>query len=222
MATEVKAPEAPAVEIPAEVKPLISASHKALKSFMGYETKRTAALKAFAETIVDLRSAIIDPKTGKADISGKTAVYKAAVAEVYAGVDIPADSADSVQASVRYHVGNVLRTRFKAEELTAVGLSAESPKDRLNRQAGERGNTRTPAEVKSAEVAAAAGENPPALPTDPTALVNGAMAFIRRAKLMEVPEDRTALRLALADLAAEVNTWQSTLAAVEAPAEAVA
>lgn len=44
---------------------------------------------------------------------------------------MPPDSADSVQASLRYHVGNVLREIVPRAQLEAVNLKPSSPKERF-------------------------------------------------------------------------------------------
>lgn len=94
-----------------------------LRRVISYDTKRTEALKAFGKDVCTLRRLYQDP-------AGASAEYKSAMERIYASVDIPADSASSIQASIRYHIGNALREEFTAEELQAVGLSEKTPLER--------------------------------------------------------------------------------------------
>jgi hypothetical protein len=116
-----------------------------LKSVIAYDTKRTAALKQFAAILVSIRKHMKDP-------AGTSQAYREAAERIYKAVDIPADSASHVQASVRYHIGNELRVAFKPAELTAVGLSTQTPLERAReaRAEGNQGPAPTPARDRGA------------------------------------------------------------------------
>ena len=51
--------------------------------------------------------------------------------DLYSRAQVPPEKADTIQAAIRYHVGNLLRERTKGEELAAVGLSPIAPRTRL-------------------------------------------------------------------------------------------
>ncbi|MFF1625576.1 hypothetical protein [Streptomyces sp. NPDC058272] len=64
------------------------------------------------------------------DWLGRTHEYRQEVAEMYRQANIPPDSLDAVQASVRYHVGNLLRQYLTPRELQALELLDTSPVER--------------------------------------------------------------------------------------------
>lgn len=103
---------------------------KQLRSAMvANDVDRTAHFRAVAEAYVDAR-ALFYTKDGAPDWTGKTYAYRNWVREVTGGANIPASMRTTVQAAVRYHIGNVLRERLAPDELAAVGLRAVSPRER--------------------------------------------------------------------------------------------
>ncbi len=52
---------------------------------------------------------------------------------IYKNAGVTEDTLDTVQAALRYHVGNLLRETKSAEDLAAVGLTSISPRARLQR-----------------------------------------------------------------------------------------
>jgi hypothetical protein len=142
------ATKAPAKQVP-DTSQLEKQAITALRSVVAYDTKRTQALKHFASILVNIRKHMADP-------AGTSQAYRDAAERIYKAVDIPADSASHVQASVRYHIGNELRVAFKPEELTAVGLSTQTPLERAReaRIEGPKAPAPTPARDKAAEAAA--------------------------------------------------------------------
>lgn len=94
------------------------------------QDRSTHQLKALAPLIVELRSRH-SLKNGLPDWSGRSPEYRADMHWIYAEARIPADQLDTVQAALRYHVGNLLRERASLLDLEAVGLKATSPKERL-------------------------------------------------------------------------------------------
>ena len=110
-----------------------------LRLLIAADTKRTMLLKKFALGLVRIRQELNDP-------AGTSQAYRDAAARIYAAATIPPDSESSLQASIRYHIGNVLRDEFKPEELKAVGLSTQTPLERARaaRTAGGTAPTTTP------------------------------------------------------------------------------
>lgn len=157
-----KAQTAKATEAPAAPAPDTSALEKeailALKAVIDLDTKRTAALKKLAHVICQLRRKLDDP-------AGTSQAYRDAAERIYKGVNIPADSSSGIQASIRYHIGNVLREEFTSEELAAVGLSDKTPLERAReaRAAGTNpggvtAQTQTEAERKAEQAVVHPGE----------------------------------------------------------------
>jgi hypothetical protein len=70
---------------------------------------------------------------GRTDWSGRSPAYRAAIGEVYTTAKVPPEYMVAVQAAIRYHVGNLLRETTSAEELEEAGMSAASPRQRLDR-----------------------------------------------------------------------------------------
>lgn len=97
------------------------------------EETKTDVLKAIAKVVVVLRSKFRTPD-GDVDWGGRSWEYRTTVTEMYERAGIPPDSEQNVQASLRYHVGNLLRDVVDPHELEAVGLRTDSPKERTNAQ----------------------------------------------------------------------------------------
>lgn len=104
-----------------------------LREYVESGRTRTDILKQVASLIVDLR-ALHTLDDGRVDWSGRSPGYRAAMNEIYRGAGVTADKADTVQAALRYHVGNLLRDRASDEALEEVGLTSITPKARLARQ----------------------------------------------------------------------------------------
>jgi hypothetical protein len=93
--------------------------------------------RAAAEKIVDLRAVHKDGELP--DWAGRSPDYKAAMRLVYRDAGgVP----QSIQASIRYHVNNLLRERLTPEELDAAGLDRASSKQKMRGEAPTR--TRKP------------------------------------------------------------------------------
>jgi hypothetical protein len=93
------------------------------------ETK-TDVLKALAKVVVALRSHFRTTE-GDVDWSGRSWDYRQTVSAMYEASGIPPDSESNIQASLRYHVGNLLREVVPAEQLESAGLLTKSPKERM-------------------------------------------------------------------------------------------
>lgn len=115
-----------------------------LKVLIRADAKRTDSLRAFAGKVIEIRKAYNDP-------AGTTQAYREAVARVYASVAIPPDSASQLQASIRYHIGNELRTAYSPEELQAVGLSEKTPLERARESRDQGTRPRLPAGPPAAD-----------------------------------------------------------------------
>lgn len=94
------------------------------------EETKADVLKALAKVVVALR-ANFRTEDG-VDWGGRSWEYRQTVGAMYAAAGVPPDSQSNIQASLRYHVGNLLREAVPARELEAAGLRTDSPKARMN------------------------------------------------------------------------------------------
>ncbi len=95
----------------------------------GPETEKTTNLRAVATSFVDAREHFFTPE-GTPDWKGRTHAYRLWVRETMTLASIQADELGTVQAAIRYHVGNIVRERMNEDELQNLGLSATSPRER--------------------------------------------------------------------------------------------
>ena len=91
--------------------------------------ERTEILRAVASTLIEAREHFFTAD-GEVDYRGRTYAYRRLVGEIFAGANLPPDEISTVQAAVRYHVGNLLRDRLDPTTISDLGLRAESPKTR--------------------------------------------------------------------------------------------
>jgi len=110
---------------------------------------RTSVLRRLAPVIVELRSRFT-LEDGRPDWSGRSPAYRAQMSDLYERVGLPKDQRDTVQAAMRYHIGNLIRERAPKDELLSVGLTATAPRQR---------STAT-REARAAMTAAAGGTTP--------------------------------------------------------------
>jgi hypothetical protein len=96
------------------------------------EESKTAILRQLAEVVIDLRFNF--DHDGHPDYGGRSWEYRQTVGRMYEAAGIPRDSQATIQSSLRYHVGNLLRERVTPEELAKAGLLTEGPKERVNHQ----------------------------------------------------------------------------------------
>lgn len=99
------------------------------KSFTGSDAERTDYLRAVAADFVAAREHFYT-KEGEPDWHGRTYAYRTWVREVMSLGGVPADVLASTQAAIRYHVGNILRDRLDDDQIEALGLRKESPRER--------------------------------------------------------------------------------------------
>ncbi len=107
---------------------LVDDGVKVLRRYL--ESHRTEDLKQLARIVVQLRGEHT-LEDGRKDWSGRSPAYRQSMADLYTRARVPKEDLDTLQAALRYHVGNLLRERANGEELAAVGLSTVAPKKRL-------------------------------------------------------------------------------------------
>jgi hypothetical protein len=90
------------------------------------------------------------------DMRGSSHEYRQVVADMYRSAGIPADSTSALQASVRWHIGNLLRRHLTPRELEANDLQPTSPLERL--QDSRKVNSSI---IKAARVSTAVKESTP-------------------------------------------------------------
>jgi len=171
---------------------LIADAARRMRDYVRSGRSRTDLLKEVAEIILELRRSYT-LEDGRADWSGRSPAYRAAVARIYKEGGVPRDRYDTVQAAVRYHLGNLLRERVPVDELEAVGLSSIAPRERINR-------------TRDVVAALAADGSVASITGDPLRLVTHAEAlldFVDPARLLALKgKERIAARHALHHLAA--------------------
>ena|SRR5690606_20578394 len=91
--------------------------------------QRVEILREIAENQVRMREHFFTD-TGAPDWAGRTWAYRNAVGEIYARAGIRGAEKSTLSATVRYHVGNMLRDRLSDEELAEIGLRKVSPRQR--------------------------------------------------------------------------------------------
>lgn len=90
---------------------------------------RTELLRQLAPVIVELRSRST-LEDGRPDWGGRSPAYRDVMTEIYRRAGVPKERLDTIQAAMRYHIGNLIRERASREELLAVGLTTTAPRDR--------------------------------------------------------------------------------------------
>lgn len=105
----------------------VAALRKALKA---PETGRSPILRDLATIFLDARS-LFYLRDGSPDILGRSYAYRSWVREVYADAGVPRDRVTTIQGTVRYHTGNILRERMSPEELADLGLLTTTPRERV-------------------------------------------------------------------------------------------
>ncbi len=95
----------------------------------GPEHEKTTNLRTVAEAFFDAREHFFTPE-GTPDWKGRTHAYRVWVRETMRNANIQKDGLATVQAAIRYHVGNVARERMDAGALADLGLNAASPRER--------------------------------------------------------------------------------------------
>lgn len=74
---------------------------------------------------------------GRPDWAGRSQEYRDCIYRVYKDARVPSDSVGSLQAQLRYHVGNAVRVVAPLEDLEALGLDPQGPRARAVRARAE-------------------------------------------------------------------------------------
>ncbi|MFG3715817.1 hypothetical protein [Micromonospora sp. NPDC047730] len=93
--------------------------------------RRTELYRAIATASVDLRAHFVVEETGQPDWAGRTWEYREYIRDRYAEAGLSRDEARSVQTSVRYHIGSLVRERLDADQLEDLGLRPEDMAERM-------------------------------------------------------------------------------------------
>src|SRR5690606_24126777 len=67
------------------------------------------------------------------DWGARSQAYRDCIYQVYRDAGLPSDSVGSMQANLRYHIGNALRQMAPAEDLEALGMDPAGPQERAKR-----------------------------------------------------------------------------------------
>ncbi|MGW6855811.1 hypothetical protein [Streptomyces xanthophaeus] len=108
---------------------LIARGAAYVREHASIKDKETTLLRNIAVVLVELRSRTQDEE-GRTDWHGRSHRYRLKATELYSRAGIPADSQAGIQAAVRYHIGNHLRTVAPANELADVNLKLDKPLER--------------------------------------------------------------------------------------------
>jgi hypothetical protein len=94
-----------------------------------------------AGALVEARGHFVT-RDGTVDWSGRSHAYHAFASEVFSEANIPRELAPTIQASIRYHTGNVVRATVDESELTAAGFQSRStPRERAAERRRLRGES---------------------------------------------------------------------------------
>src|SRR4051812_41816767 len=74
-----------------------------VRNYAQTETTKTILLRELARVVVDLRS-LFSTEDGRADWAGRSYNYRETVARIYAEAGVPADSVETMQSALRYHI----------------------------------------------------------------------------------------------------------------------
>lgn len=91
--------------------------------------RRTALLRDLGEATVSLREHFLT-SDGEPDWAGRTGAYRATITDLYGTAGYGIDDAKATQKLARYHIANTLRDRLSAEDIEAIGLRVETPRER--------------------------------------------------------------------------------------------
>lgn len=108
---------------------LSSRAVEALRAYRATQDRgeRSERAREVAGLLVDLREHFLT-ELGEPDWAGATYAYKRAVGEIYRSAGFTDIS--NISATVRYHIGNVLRERLSDDELEDAGLRLDTPRAR--------------------------------------------------------------------------------------------
>lgn len=190
------------MDSPESVDELVEEGARLLADYV--RDPRTSLLRKLAPVIVELRSRYT-LEDGRPDWGGRSPEYRAQMASLYNRAGVPKDQLDTVQAAMRYHIGNLLRERASSDELLSVGLTATAPRQR---------NSASREAV--AALAAAAGGKTPRADVDRLAVYAQAILdFLDEAAINRLPADRSRVaQMALERVRERAEELLSILASV--------
>jgi hypothetical protein len=113
----------------ADLKTIQQRAADALRRYLSRPTGNTDDLRTAALNLVQGRQHFFN-REGEPDWRGVSHAYRQWSRETYDLAGVPKDRLSSLQASVRYHVGHVLREVVDAETLADLGLLDQSPRQR--------------------------------------------------------------------------------------------
>jgi hypothetical protein len=91
--------------------------------------RRTVLLRDLAEATVSYREHFA-LSSGAPDWTGATYAYRTEITQLYTEAGYPQTEAKAIQKLARYHIANTLRERLPADEIEAMGLRAQLPRER--------------------------------------------------------------------------------------------
>jgi hypothetical protein len=97
----------------------------------------TVHMRDAAGALIDLRTTFTD-RYGNLDLQGNSFAYREAVREVMSRAGVPDSDRPRLMQAIRYHLGNILRERYTAEELAEHGLLATTPVERQRKDRVQR------------------------------------------------------------------------------------
>lgn len=151
----------------------------------------TTSNRKAAEAVVTLRRCF--KHEGLPDWAGRSGEYRDLIERLYRQAGVPSDSESSMQANLRYHLGNAIRKVAPPEELLALGMAPLGPSARIKES-----RVAQPRRVKAIT------------PGDPGALATVALDAIRALKTMGPgPEVETTLRKILNETMDIVSTLRN-------------
>lgn len=109
------------------VDEIVLSGQQVLAAIVEAEKAPEAEYRKLSNLLIQLRMRFQSPHRDCADWAGRTREYREAAQRIYASVNIPPDSAGSIQARIRYHNGERLREVAPPAELEAVGIKAIGP-----------------------------------------------------------------------------------------------
>lgn len=164
--------------------------------------RRTILIRDLARTLVDLREHFFT-ESGDPDWGARTWEYRQSVRDIYGSANIPHDDAQRIQATTRYHVGNVLRERLSPDQLADLGLGEAAPRERI----------RKAHEVRSALIVAAEASAPRGADPDVMRALLGAQVLLDRItpeRVAELPSaERRRARTALRKIVTRAETLRA-------------
>jgi hypothetical protein len=104
----------------------------------GGEPYSTPEIVAAAHDILNLRRTFTR-RDGLPDMTGSTYAYRRAIGEIMSATNCTTEERAKLQATLRYHVGNLLREHLSEDELQEYGLVQESPREASARARQHRG-----------------------------------------------------------------------------------